>query len=369
MASTAGAVFGRRFAIGEQRVVVPPEIQCLQAADAAVSQFAMRYLAYRRPLQFLSDDPGNRCDIYYLSPWMVMAVVDVAALDHFESPLSGQNIVEFHYRMSGAIEIAGSWGECSLTEPSCLLWFQPNGCDDASERLGSVSPGRETWVSLYCDRAWLEQFNDGVSAILDSALSIDDDTIPVPSYRVGPHVGATIPVLREMVRANREDPLHWLYTSAKANELLYETLSNIRLIAPAVECRLKLTQRDRKELRAIRDKLAADFVAPPRLPVIARRAGMNYSKLCSGFRQLFGESIAEFVRRQRLEFAHDLLRTSELQVREIARQAGYAHHGSFTSAFSRQFGCSPKQVRRAGDVAPDAKPVNRMPRYRNSVTS
>jgi transcriptional regulator GlxA family with amidase domain len=44
--------------------------------------------------------------------------------------------------------------------------------------------------------------------------------------------------------------------------------------------------------------------------------------------------------------APELLRTSDLQVRQIAQRAGYAHHGSFTAAFTRQFGYSPKNVRR-----------------------
>ena len=79
---------------------------------------------------------------------------------------------------------------------------------------------------------------------------------------------------------------------------------------------------------------------------------MNSSKLCSGFRQVFGETTAEFVRRQRLEFAHELLRSSELQVQQIARRAGYAHHGSFTAAFTRQFGYSPKKVSRATSADP-----------------
>lgn len=333
-----------RFEIAETQVVMPPGLQCLQTSDAARSQFAARYLAYRLPLRFSTEDPTNRCDIYYLSPWMVMAVVDVASANRFESPLQGQDIVEFHYRISGAIEIAGSWGECRLTEPARLLWFQPRGCDDASERLGAASLGRETWVSLYCDRNWLDQVNEGAAARLDSMLSRVEGAPLIPCFRAGPHIGATIPLLRDIVRADRSDPLHWLYACAKSNELLYVTLSNSREFAPAEHGRLKLTGRDRKQLHVIRDTLASEFVAPPRLPVLARRAGMNYSKLCSGFHQLFGETTAEFVRRQRLEFAHELLRTSDLQVQQIARRAGYAHHGSFTAAFTRQFGYSPKKV-------------------------
>jgi AraC-like DNA-binding protein len=335
-----------RFEIAETRVVVPPQLQCLQTADAARSQFAARYLAYRRPLRFSSEDRGNRCDTYYLSPWMVMAVVDVASVDQFESPLQGQDIIEFHYRISGAIEIGGSWGECRLAEPSWLLWFQPRGCDDASERLGAAPLGRETWVSLYCDRGWLEQFNERAAIALEGALPEEPPERCVPRFRQAPHIGATIPLLRDIVRANREDPLHWLYACAKANELLYATLSDVCRFVPSSQGRLRLTARDRRQLHAIRDALAADFVAPPRLPALARRAGMNHSKLCSGFRRLFGETTAEFVRRRRLEFAHELLRTSELQVQQIARRAGYAHHGSFTAAFTRQFGYSPKKVAR-----------------------
>jgi AraC-like DNA-binding protein len=278
---------------------------------------------------------------------MVMAVVDVASIDKFESPLQGQDIVEFHYRVSGAIEIAGSWGECRILEPSWLLWFQPQGCDDASERLGAAALGRETWLSLYCDRGWLEQVNERAASSLEAALDPDGEQPLAPRYRSGPHIGATLPLLREILRANRDDPLHWLYACAKANELLYVTLSNIGMYAPSDGGRLKLTGRDRRQLHAIRDALAADFVAPPRLPTLARRAGMNYSKLCSGFRQLFGETTAEFVRRQRLELAHELLRSSDLQVQQIARRVGYAHHGSFTAAFTRQFGYSPKKVVKA----------------------
>lgn len=349
MSSSSAACGGdNRFEVAETRVVMPPEIRCQQTADAAL--FASRYLAYRLPLRFFADDTGNRCDTYYLSPWMVMAVVDIASVDRFESPLRGQDIIEFHYRVSGTIEIAGSWGECRVAEPTCLLWFQPRGCDDASERLGAAPLGRETWVSLYCDRSWLDQVDESAAADIEAALSRDDNTALTPRFRAGPPIGATIPLLREIVRANRDDPLHWLYASAKANELLYVTLSNIGMFVPRAGGRLKLTARDRTQLHAIRDALAADFVAPPRLPVLARRAGMNYSKLCTGFRQLFGETTAEFVRRQRLEFARDLLRVSDLQVQQIAARAGYAHHGSFTAAFTRQFGYSPKQVRRTASA-------------------
>ena len=117
--------------------MVPPEIQRLQTADAARSQFASRYLAYRQPLTVLYPTTrANRCDTYYLSPWMVMAVVDVGSVERFESPLSGQDIVEFHYPHFGRHRDSGAHGaSAGWSNPSWLVWFQPSGCDDASERL------------------------------------------------------------------------------------------------------------------------------------------------------------------------------------------------------------------------------------------
>ena len=69
-----------RFEVSETQVVAPPGLQFLQTADAARSPFAQRYLAYRHPLQFSSGDPGNRCDSYYLSPWMVMAEMPITSM-------------------------------------------------------------------------------------------------------------------------------------------------------------------------------------------------------------------------------------------------------------------------------------------------
>jgi AraC-like DNA-binding protein len=343
--STRSSDLEQRIEVAETRVDVPPEIQRFQVLDLGASQFASRYLAYRRRLRFVSPDPANRCDTYFLSPWMVMTVVDVACCERFESALCGQDIVEFHFRISGAIELGGSWGECRLDEPSCLVWYQPSGCDDASERLGAGACNREMWVSLYCDRVWLEELHHGTGE-LDSILAADDRSADAPRFRVNPQICATMPVLRDIDGARRDDPLHWLYTSAKASELLYTTLSNVSCFATQSAPRLKLTARDRRQLQMVRDALAAECTAPPALGVLARRAGMNNSKLCFGFRLLFGETTSEFVRRRRLEFAHELLRMSDLQVQQVALRAGYAHHGSFTAAFTRQFGYAPKELRR-----------------------
>jgi len=67
---------------------------------------------------------------------------------------------------------------------------------------------------------------------------------------------------------------------------------------------------------------------------------------------VFGETTAEFVRRQRLEFAHELLRSSDLQVQQIAPARRLRASRQLHRRVHAQFGYSPKKVGRATSALP-----------------
>ncbi len=316
---------------------------CARGGDPA-ADFLGRYNAYRQPLRFHVDNRSNRCDAYSVSPGMVMAVVDVACTDGFESRLSGQDIVEFHFRLSGSIVLGGAWGEVCIRDPSFLLWYQPAGCDDVEERMG-VRERRERWVSLYCDRTWLGAVGGGAAAHLLDVIPPGRDTRLAPRYRVCPQIGPIVPLLKDIVSLDRHEPPDWLLAIAKAHELLFITLRHAVLLTADAESGVRLTERDIRQIALARGILATEFVTPPNLPALARRVGINTSKLCCGFKKQYGETTSEYVRRLRLELARELLGHSDLQVRQIARRTGYQHHSTFTAAFARHFGVAPKFVR------------------------
>ena len=70
------------------------------------------------------------------------------------------------------------------------------------------------------------------------------------------------------------------------------------------------------------------------------------------FRGLVGESVKQHVRRLRLERAAQRLKHTEQPVVNIAFDAGYEAHESFTRAFQRSFGCSPSEYRARANVPP-----------------
>src|SRR5688572_8226364 len=68
---------------------------------------------------------------------------------------------------------------------------------------------------------------------------------------------------------------------------------------------------------------------------------MRKWRLCRVFRSETGMSPIQYLRSVRMERARELLQTSFLSVREIARQAGLGDHSHFSRDFKRTYGSTP----------------------------
>ena len=78
---------------------------------------------------------------------------------------------------------------------------------------------------------------------------------------------------------------------------------------------------------------------------LATRAGFSPHHFHRVFQQLTGETPHEYVRRLRLERAVYRLKVSPDNVLDIALQAGFQTHESFTRAFTQQFDMNPSELR------------------------
>lgn len=78
---------------------------------------------------------------------------------------------------------------------------------------------------------------------------------------------------------------------------------------------------------------------------LASEACMSSSTLQRHFRRAYGCSVMDFIRKARLEHARQQLLSSDASITHIALDAGYNSAANFATAFRRQFGHPPSQLR------------------------
>lgn len=99
------------------------------------------------------------------------------------------------------------------------------------------------------------------------------------------------------------------------------------------------------------EHLAAHLDDQPELDALARLAGLSPYHFHRIFRGLLGETPHGFHRRLRLERAAWRLGAEPTPVTDIAFDAGYETHESFTRAFRKAYGHSPSAWRRAAPTS------------------
>lgn len=98
-------------------------------------------------------------------------------------------------------------------------------------------------------------------------------------------------------------------------------------------------------LRQAREMLVEHFSERLTLTEIAAEVGVHPVYLVTAFRQKFGVTIGEFVRKLRIEHACAQLDKGDLPLSAIAFQAGFADQSHFSKVFKSYVGITPHQYR------------------------
>lgn len=84
---------------------------------------------------------------------------------------------------------------------------------------------------------------------------------------------------------------------------------------------------------------------------IARAASVSRFHLARSFSVVLGQPVMRYVRARRLSEAARNLSRGAPDILSVAIGHGYGSHEAFTRAFAEQFGMTPSDVRKAGDLA------------------
>ena len=95
------------------------------------------------------------------------------------------------------------------------------------------------------------------------------------------------------------------------------------------------------DIRFIRQNAAQDISVAD----VARAAAVSQTVLLRRFRKLVGRSIRQEIVRQRLNHAIEMLGETDLELKVIARKAGFGSQAYMTAVFQEKLGKTPGSFR------------------------
>ncbi len=166
-------------------------------------------------------------------------------------------------------------------------------------------------------------------------------------YRYTPAISRRIGEMRRGIENGVTDNT-WLEASLRS--LLVSMLTLHRGLRSEIESLNAVRVSTRAELYRrlchARDVIESLFHQPLTVHQLAEVAYLSPHHFLRQFKQLFGETPHQMLRRRRLEEARRLLRARNDSVADICHTIGFESTGSFTTLFARTFGVPPDQWRR-----------------------
>jgi len=198
---------------------------------------------------------------------------------------------------------------------------------------------RKLVVSLTPD--WFEGRGEGVDSS-DGAIRRFMDSHLTP--RIWKPSARLLTLAEQMLNPPGYDTLlQGLYLESRALDIACEALISLGDGSASAEQSLRPQEYRRlQRLLALLDSGEADDWT---LEHIAREVGVNATTLQRQFRLFKGMTVFEYQRARRLQLAREALEREGASVNEAAWRAGYNSPANFATAFKRQFGISPRQVR------------------------
>jgi len=128
--------------------------------------------------------------------------------------------------------------------------------------------------------------------------------------------------------------LFLLYQSQKNNLIFQLGCDSCSILNKPIELE-KIQKAKRFILDNLRDNLT--------IPVIANHVNTNQCYLKKGFKEVFQQTIFEFIQENRMEKAKHLLQAANPNITEISFNVGYSSLSSFSQSYKNFYGITPTE--------------------------
>ena len=265
--------------------------------------------------------------------------------------MSFPDTLRIYVTSNGDCEYVAPQGDAlSLDAPNTAILIQPAGAPDTEATFA----GCTRFVCVFIHRKSLKAlYAGGEHELPDVLQSFLEGSLQRTVARTLPLGTALLRCLEDVHASALEGLRRRLFLQSKAVEILCQAIEALEY-SEGFGSPDATRQTARGVLKAQR-LLMENFVTPPVLEDLAHEVGLSRSGLCTGFRQILGQSVSDFVQDLRMQQALAMLNERNISISQIAYAVGYNRASSFSVAVQRHFGVTPSELRRRGVLPSDRR--------------
>ncbi|MEH1840089.1 MAG: helix-turn-helix domain-containing protein [Nostoc sp.] len=222
-----------------------------------------------------------------------------------------------------------------------------SGSGMASECAVFEPSARVVEVAIHIHPNVFHSFAENTSGKLPKELQHLIRRWDQPTYeRYGTQTPAMLLAVQQILQCPYQGFTKQIYLEGKVWELVAMVVEQEVQINQGYFQINKLKPSDIDRIYHVREILLKHLDNPPSLIKLARQVGLNDCTMKQGFKQVFGTTVFGYLHHCRMQLAYKLLIERNMNVTEVARTVGYASLPSFSNAFRKKFGISPKSCQR-----------------------
>lgn len=148
-------------------------------------------------------------------------------------------------------------------------------------------------------------------------------------------------VLSQLMSHKVQGIMEKLYLKAK----IYELLSLYFQPKPDDDnsCPYLDEEENVEKIRLAKRIIIERMAEPPTLTELAKEIDLPLAYLKDGFKQIYGETVFNFLWEYKMEYSRRMLNTKKYNVSEVSHEVGYSTASHFIAAFKKKFGITPKK--------------------------
>jgi len=158
-------------------------------------------------------------------------------------------------------------------------------------------------------------------------------------------------LVQQVIEDKKEGLIHATFAESKAIELFSLQLRRWEeeiVQAPAKSKMLRTD--DIEKIIMARNLLVADLKNAPTIEALSKKSGVNRQKLKQAFKKMFGTTINDYLRNERLRTAKQLLNAGGPNIKDVAAMVGYENSSYFARRYKEKYGLYPNEYLRTAQA-------------------